>query len=293
MDIETPKNKTLEPALAATGSDGTSLGRKLPFLSIMGRKEVRYSVFTLILFLLALEWGPGALGIPEFMIPRLSDVVKEIPYLYSNSNLLGHILSTSFAVAVGFVMGALLGAVMGYFLGMSPTVEFVASPYILALQIAPKVAFAPLFVMWFGYTLAPKVLVAMLIVFFPILINVLTAVRGVDPAMVNLARSFKATRRQIFWKIEFPSSMPALFSGLRIGSTLAVIGVVVGEFVGGNTGLGFLLVEAEGRASAPSVFATILILTLIGIVAYLLVILAERWVLRYMPKRNFGEVGGT
>src|SRR5690606_18354013 len=100
------------------------------------------------------------------------------------------------------------GMFIGYMLGMSPTAEFVLSPYILALQIAPKVAFAPLFVMWFGYTIYPKILVAVLIVFFPVMINVLGSVRTIDPQMINLALSFNARRSQIFWKIEFPASLP-------------------------------------------------------------------------------------
>ena len=149
----------------------------------------------------------------------------------------------------GLSLGSLLGAVIGYLLGMSPTAEFALSPYILALQIAPKVAFAPLFILWMGFTVYPKILVAILIVFFPVMVNVLTAVRTVDPDLINLARSFKATRAQIFWKIEFPASMPPLFAGLRIGSTLAVVGVVVGELVGGNIGLGYLLAFGEGQAN--------------------------------------------
>ena len=154
-------------------------------------------------------------------------------------------------VLAGFVLGSLLGAVFGYLLGMSPTAEFALSPYILALQIAPKVAFAPLFILWMGFTVYPKILVAILIVFFPVMVNVLTAVRGVDPDLINLARAFKATRAQIFWKIEFPTSMPPMFAGLRIGSTLAVVGVVVGELVGGNKGLGYLLSFGEGQAEHP------------------------------------------
>ena len=165
-------------------------------------------------------------------------------------------------VLAGFILGSLLGAVIGYLLGMSPTAEFALSPYILALQIAPKVAFAPLFILWMGFTVYPKILVAILIVFFPVMVNVLTAVRGVDPDLINLARSFKATRAQIFWKIEFPTSMPPMFAGLRIGSTLAVVGVVVGELVGGNQGLGYLLSFGEGQADTPMVFVSIVMLTL-------------------------------
>ena len=158
------------------------------------------------------------------------------------SGLAFHTGITAAEVLAGFILGSLLGAFIGYLIGMSPTAEFALSPYILALQIAPKVAFAPLFILWMGFTVYPKILVAILIVFFPVMVNVLTAIRTVDPDLINLARAFKASRAQIFWKIEFPASLPPLFAGLRIGSTLAVVGVVVGELVGGNMGLGYLLV---------------------------------------------------
>jgi NitT/TauT family transport system permease protein len=193
---------------------------------------------------------------------------------------------TAGEVIAGFVLGSLLGAFIGYLLGMSPATEVALSPYILALQIAPKVAFAPLFILWMGYSVYPKILVAVLIVFFPVMVNVLTAIRTVDPDLINLARSFKATRAQIFWKIEFPASIPALFAGLRIGSTLAVVGVVVGEFVGGNLGLGFLLTFGEGQANTPMVFVSIVLLTVIGSLAYLAVVLTEQRVLHYLPARD-------
>jgi NitT/TauT family transport system permease protein len=201
------------------------------------------------------------------------------------NNLPMHTGVTAAEVLIGFALGSLLGAFIGYLLGMSPTAEVALSPYILALQIAPKVAFAPLFILWMGFSVYPKILVAVLIVFFPVLVNVMTAVRGVDPDMINLARSFKATRAQIFWKIEFPASMPPFLAGLRIGSTLAVVGVVVGELVGGNSGLGFLLSYGEGQANTPMVFVAIIMLTFIGSIVYVAVILLERRVLHYIPKR--------
>src|SRR5690606_6961686 len=127
---------------------------------------------------------------------------------------------------------------------------------------------APLFVMWFGFTVYPKVLVAILIVFFPIMVNLIGAMKTVDRDYVNLARSLSASKTEAFWKIAFPSSMPALFSGLRIGATLAVIGVVVGEFVGGNSGLGYLLVLGEGQANTALVYVSIALLTAIGVALY-------------------------
>lgn len=256
--------------------------------SALIRKGAIASFAVLVVFLAAWQWGPGLLGVPSFIVPPLSMVGAEFMHAWQFDHLLLHTGVTVAEVMAGFILGSLLGAVVGYLLGMSPVAEFALSPYILALQIAPKVAFAPLFILWMGFTVYPKILVAILIVFFPVMVNVLTAVRGVDPDLVNLARAFKATRAQIFWKIEFPTSMPPMFAGLRIGSTLAVVGVVVGELVGGNQGLGYLLTFGEGQADTPLVFVSIVMLTAVGGIAYLTVILAERRVLHYLPARSLG-----
>lgn len=251
----------------------------------MVRRGTAVSLLLLVIFLVGWEWGPGLLRIPPFIIPPLSQVASEAVRMWHVSGLPMHTGITAGEVLAGFIIGSLMGAAMGYLLGMSPTAEFALSPYILALQIAPKVAFAPLFILWMGFTVYPKILVAILIVFFPVLVNVLTAVRTVDPDLINLARAFKASRAQIFWKIEFPASLPPLFAGLRIGSTLAVVGVVVGELVGGNKGLGYLLSFGEGQANTAMVFVAIVMLTLVGGIAYLLVVAIEIRVLHYLPKR--------
>jgi NitT/TauT family transport system permease protein len=248
------------------------------------------SVAVLVLFVAAWEWLPRLVGIPEFILPPASKVWSEFLRMLANERLLWHAGITTLEVIVGFALGALLGVVIGFVLGLSPKTELVLSPYILALQIAPKVAFAPLFVMWLGYTVYPKILVAILIVFFPVMVNVLTAVRTVDPDMVSLARAFSASRLQIFRLIEYPASLPPLFAGLRIAATLAVIGVVVGELVGGNMGLGYLLTYGEGQGNTAMVFVTIIVLTLIGIVAYAAVVLAERKVLHYLPRAQHTAV---
>jgi NitT/TauT family transport system permease protein len=248
-----------------------------------GTKTTAWSVLVALLFLAAWQWLPGWWGVPEFILPNASKTWEELFRIHASERLLWHSGITSLEVVVGFVLGAALGAAMGYALGLSPQVEAVLSPYLLALQIAPKVAFAPLFVMWLGYTVYPKILVAILIVFFPVLINVLTAMRNLDADMINLARSFSATRMQVFFKVQCPATLPALFSGLRIASTLAVIGVVVGELVGGNMGLGYLLVFFEGQGNTAGVFVVIGALTVIGILAYYAVVIAENRVLHYLP----------
>jgi NitT/TauT family transport system permease protein len=248
------------------------------------RWEYLLSVLVAVAALAIWEYLPALAGIPSFILPPASMVWKEFLRALVTEQLVRHMLHTGFAVLAGFLLGSLLGMVMGYTLGLSRRAEFILSPYILGLQIAPKVAFAPLFVMWLGYTIYPQILVAVLIVFFPVMVNVLVAVQTVDVDLINLARSCSATRAEIFWKIQFPASMPPLFSGLRVASTLAVIGVTVGELVGGNTGLGYVLVYGEGQANTPLVFVAIVLLTVVGMIAYFAVIAAERRVLHYLPK---------
>ena len=241
-----------------------------------------WSFAVLVVFLWMWEYVPGWLGVPQFVLPPLSQVSLEAVRIWDAERLMWHAGITAAEVVIGFILGSALGAIIGYALGVSPRVEAILSPYLLALQIAPKVAFAPLFVMWLGYTIYPKILVAVLIVFFPVLINVLSAMRAMDSDLINLARSFSATRFQVFRMVEFPTTMPPLFSGLRIASTLAVIGVVVGELVGGNMGLGYLLVFFEGQGNTAGVFVIIGALTVIGILAYYAVVLAEKRVLHYL-----------
>jgi NitT/TauT family transport system permease protein len=243
------------------------------------------SALLFVVFLAAWQWLPGLFGIPPFIIPSVGMVWDEFVRMLGHDRLVFHTAVTAMQVGIGFILGVLLGVACGFALGLSPSAEFVLSPYILALQIAPKVAFAPLFIIWFGYTVYPKILVCILIVFFPIMINVLGAVRALDPDIVRLARSFTASRVQVFWKIELPAAMPPLFAGLRIAATLAVIGVLVGELVGGNIGLGYLLAFGEGAGNTAMVFVTIILLTLIGIVLYGLVVLVEDRVLHYLPAR--------
>ena len=240
----------------------------------------------LALVLLVWQFLPPALGVPKFIIPTVTDMIGELGRMYRREDLIANTLSTAWYTLLGFAIGSALGAAIGYLLGLSEFWERVLSPYILALQIAPKVAFAPLFIMWFGYNATPKLLVTVLIVFFPVLVNVLAAMKTVDRDMVNLARAYSMTRWQIFKKVEFPSTLPNLMAGLRIASTLAVIGVTVGELVGGNTGLGFLISYGGGQANAAMVFNAIVLLTLIGIALYSVLAWAEERLLHYIPKKE-------
>jgi NitT/TauT family transport system permease protein len=254
----------------------------------MTRREIILSVCLCAVLLAAWQWGVQALAVPSYIFPNLSAVYVEFVRMLSYDRVLHHLAVTTESVLLGFALGTTIGMVAGYVLGMSRTAEVVLSPYILGMQISPKVAFAPLFIMWFGYNLYPKIVVAVLIVFFPVMVNVLGAMRNVDRDMCNLVRSFTATRMQLFWKVEFPASLPALFSGLRIAATLAVIGVSVGEMLGGSDGLGYLLIYGQGQADTAMVFVAIILLTLVGIVAYVCVVLVEGSVLNWTPRGSAG-----
>jgi NitT/TauT family transport system permease protein len=262
-------------------AEGTRPGK---LVMIAQNSTLIASLVLLVLVLLAWQFLPPALDVPKFIIPTVTDCLAELQRMWVQEGLLGHTLSTALYTVLGFAIGSLLGAVIGYLLGMSEFWEKVLSPYILALQIAPKVAFAPLFIMWFGYNAMPKLLVTVLIVFFPVLVNVLQAMRTVDRDLVNLARAYNLSRWGIFLKVEMPWTMPNLMAGLRIASTLAVIGVTVGELVGGNTGLGFLISYGGGQANAAMVFNAIVLLTVIGFLLYSVLVRIEERVLHYLPK---------
>ncbi|NIZ08472.1 ABC transporter permease [Pseudooceanicola sp. HF7] len=255
--------------------------------SLQGKPTELLAILGMGVLMLAIwEFLPPALGVPKYIIPTFSDCLNELSRMFARQDMLGHTVSTLISTVIGFILGSLLGAACGYLLGMSPLAEKVLSPYILGLQIAPKVAFAPLFIIWFGYGDIPKLLVTVLIVFFPILVNVLQSMKTVDHDLVNLARVYSMNRWTIFRKIEVPSSLPNLFAGLRIGATLAVIGVTVGEMVGGNTGLGFLITYGEGQANTAMVFNAIIFLTIIGIALYFAVSGVEKRVLHYLERND-------
>jgi len=170
---------------------------------------------------------------------------------------------------------------LGYALAKSPTAERLLAPYIVASQSVPTVAIAPLLVIWFGPGMFSKILVAALIVFFPVLVNSIVGVRSVPEELKDLMRSLRATRWQVFAKLEAPAAMPVILGGLKIGATLSVIGAVVGEFVGSDAGLGFLINVGRGQYDTALVFVAILVLVVMALGLYTIVDRLERRLLRW------------
>ena len=161
----------------------------------------------------------------------------------------------------------------------SRTVESYIYPLLVFSQSIPKIAIAPLFVVWFGFGMLPKVLSAFLLGFFPVVVSAVQGFKSVEPEMLDLVRAMEAIALQIFRMVSFPHAMPAIFAGLKVSITLAVVGAVVGEFVGSNNGLGFVLQRSIGNFELPTMFAALVILSLIGVVLFWILDVIERFVI--------------
>lgn len=230
--------------------------------------------FGLTAWQVAAQWG----GLPAFLLPAPSAVAERLWRLAADGTLFRHAAVTLSEVLAGLVLGLAAAVALGYVLAKSPTVEAWLAPYVVASQSIPVVALAPLLVIWFGAGLLSKVLVAALIVFFPALVNTIVGLRSVPPELRDLMRSLQATRAQQFWKLEVPAALPVLLGGLKIGATLSVIGAVVGEFVGGDRGLGFLITAGRGLYDTPLVCASMIVLVALALGLYGLVAwLEKRW----------------
>jgi NitT/TauT family transport system permease protein len=216
-------------------------------------------------------------GYPVFILPPPETVATRFVQAWADGIIASHALTTLSEVLLGFALGALVGLVAGYGLAKSVLVEQIASPYIVAAQATPILALAPLLALWFGPGLTSKVVICGLIVFFPIAISTMVGIRSVDAGLLEMARSFRATRRQILTTLEVPAALPSILGGMRVGVTLAVVGAIVGEWAGAENGLGVLVNLARGSLfDIPLMFATLVTIALLGIGLYLIVVVLER-----------------
>lgn len=233
----------------------------------------------LFLVLLVVLWDLAirVFRIPPYQVPKPEDVIQT---LWSDwPQLLAQAVPTTIATVEGFLLSAVFGIAIAVLIAGSKTVESYIYPLLVFSQSIPKIAIAPLFVVWFGFGMMPKVLSAFLLGFFPVVVSAVQGFKSVEPDMLDLARAMEARRLQIFRMVSFPHAMPAIFAGLKVSITLAVVGAVVGEFVGSNSGLGFVLQRSIGNFELPTMFAALVILSLIGVVLFWILDVAERLVI--------------
>jgi len=223
------------------------------------------------------ETAVRLLNIKTFILPAPSQVILELartwPFFAEQS------LYTIYVTITGFILAVVGGVVLAIAIVVSRFLERTLYTLLVALNSVPKVALAPLFVIWLGTGGAPKIAIAALIAVFPIVINTTLGLRAVDPEMVNLARSARASRRHIMMKIRFPNALPSVFAGAKVGISFALIGAIVGEFVAGERGLGYVILESQSTFNTPRAFGAILLLGVLGTIMFFVVELCERFLL--------------
>jgi NitT/TauT family transport system permease protein len=248
-------------------------------------------VAVVIALMVLWEAGTRALGIPAFLLPPPSAVVGAIAKHWS---LLAVASGwTTLEIVLGFALSIAVGIPLALMIFLWPPFARAVLPLLISSQAMPKVAVAPLLLVWFGFGLMPKVLIAFLIAFFPVVINTAVGLAAIEPEKIFLARSMGLGAMDTFFKIRLPDALPAIFAGLKISITLAVVGAVVGEFVGGDAGLGYLLMVANGSMDTQLLFAGIVCLTILGVALYLVVELTERLVIPRHIIANDRAAGGT
>ena len=242
-------------------------------------------LLTILLLLLFWHWLTEIELYPAFIVPPPAAVSKAFSESLSNGLLVRHLHTTLEEVLFGLFFGVSIGLGLGYAIAKAPLLEYLLSPIIVAFQSTPIVAYAPLLFIWFGSGVTSKIVTTAVIVFFPTLVNTIVGVRSVAPNLQAVMQSLKATRWQTFCHLELPSALPVIMAGLRTSATLAVIGAVVGEFVGSGSGLGFLVTLARNQYDTPLVIVAILTMTLIALSLYGLVVLLE-WRLLAWRRRS-------
>ncbi len=234
------------------------------------------SIVLLVGMLIVWEAAVRLLAIPRFLLPSPSSVIIKI--VSAPEYLAYHALVTTRETLEGFALGVLVGVTLAVLIVHSRLLEDSLYPILIFLQLTPKSAIAPLLIVWMGFGDAPKIAIAFLISFFPMVIDTAAGLKGVEPDLLDMLHGLRATRFQVLTKARFPSAVPFIFSGMRISITLAVTGAVVAEFVGASEGLGHVIVISSANIQTDLTFAAILTLAAIGVVLFSLIGLVERLV---------------
>ncbi|WP_304117373.1 ABC transporter permease [Mycolicibacterium bacteremicum] len=246
----------------------------------------------LVLALLAGWWAvTEAELVAPYILPSPADTwaatQQNAAYLAANTWV------TTWETVIGFIIAAVVGVFVAVMMIYSTSFEKTVYPLILFAQVIPKIAIAPLFIVWLGFGPSPKILVAVLMAFFPIVISGLAGLRSVDPEILELTSTMGASRFKTFMKVRFPASLPQLMSGLKVAATLAVTGAVVGEFVGANEGLGYVILQANGSLDTAMLFAALIIMSILGIVLFAIIEIAEKLLIPWHASRRTSNSAST
>ncbi|MBK3736260.1 ABC transporter permease subunit [Azospirillum brasilense] len=238
------------------------------------------SALLLVLLLAGWEAYCRMAGVSALVVPLPSAVLRTLWDGLAGGYLLPHLWVTTAEMAMGLAAGCTVGFLAGMLLAEVPVLRRLFYPYILASQVVPKLALGPLFIVWFGFGMTSTVVITALICFFPLLENTMTGLQQVDPNKRELFRMLRATRLQTLLRLKIPSGLPVILAGLRVAVVLALVGAVVGEFIGGRQGLGASIIAAQGMMDSTMMFALFIVITVLGMIVYQAAAGLERWLLR-------------
>jgi NitT/TauT family transport system permease protein len=228
------------------------------------------------LALLLLWYAVTAGGwVPKFILPNPVDVVATLAQPHYKWPL--HVATTAAEVLGGYALAVVVGVALALLTSWFRWFALAVMPLLVTLNMIPKIAMAPLFIVWLNYGIGPNIVITFAICFFPIVLTTARGLQEVEPDLIDLARAVQATRWQIFSKIQFPSALPYIFSGMKVATVFAVAGAIVGEFIGSEQGLGNLMLSVQATLDTPAMFMAVLLITLIGLLLYGLVFVLERW----------------
>ncbi|OJU06236.1 MAG: ABC transporter permease [Rhizobiales bacterium 65-79] len=233
------------------------------------------TIVSLVGAVLVWELAVRLFAVPEYILPAPSQVFVDL--VKNFQVVLPAAYFTLQPMILGFLMAVVLGVALSLLVVYSPAFEALFYPLLVVLQIIPKIAVAPLFIIWVGFGLPSKILLVFLLSFFPIVVNSIVAFKSVETELFDLAKSYRASRLKIFWKVEMPSALPSLFAGFKVAAALSATAAVVAEFVASDNGLGYLLLGYNGNMNTSMSFAVIVILSVLGLLLYGVVELIERW----------------
>ncbi|MGY0792411.1 ABC transporter permease [Azospirillum argentinense] len=238
------------------------------------------SALLLVLLLAGWEVYCRVAKVSALVVPLPSAVLRTLWDGLAGGYLLPHLWVTTAEMAMGLAAGCTVGFLAGVLLAEVPVLRRLFYPYILASQVVPKLALGPLFIVWFGFGMTSTVVITALICFFPLLENTMTGLQQVDPNKRELFRMLRATRLQTLLRLKIPSGLPVILAGLRVAVVLALVGAVVGEFIGGRQGLGASIIAAQGMMDSTMMFALFIVITVLGMIVYQAAAGLERWLLR-------------
>ena len=267
------------------------MGERLSIDSTLDRKRRRRVAAVgsfLVLLVVLLSWqAVSALGmVHAIILPPPMDVAQALFETLTEGFFYEHLQVTVVEVLAGFVIGSAIGLSLGAFLGSSRMARLIAYPYVIAFQGLPKVVLAPIFIAAFGFGISSKIVMAVAISFFPLLIDTMAGFASVDPEAVRLMKSLKASRRDVILKLAIPHALPHIFAGLKTGVTLALVGALVGEFVGASEGLGYLLSVYTYQLQISRVYAVTLVLAGLGVVLFMMLDFIDRRIVFWASERQ-------